>query len=626
MLIYGKNIFYFRQKDAFRYPLPQKKSGVSAVKERSEIDDKYKWDLTPLYATDAEWEAEFEACTKEKKEQMVWPSISPRELSSPSEIKILFDAYFAIERMLSKLYTYAHLRNDEDASHELNKQRYERATLLYHKLGQESAWISPTLLMMDESLLRDAALAEYQRYIDKILHNKPFVLSAPQEHLMSLSARAVSSGDQAFYLLNNVDLEFEAAKDSEGKEHPLSHGTLALYLQGTDRELRKNALKNIHEGFGKFENTVTELLHGKVQAHLFETAARRHENCLKSALYPHNIDVSVYTTLIETVRGSLDALHDYMGLRKKVLGYEELHTYDMHMPIVAEAERTYTYEEACEIVIDSVAILGEEYQETLRKGLLEERWVDVYESKSKRSGAYSSGCYDSFPYMLLNFHGTLRDVMTLSHEAGHSMHTYFSQKTQYYHDSRYPIFVAEVASTFNEELTFDYLLKGAQTEEERSYLLNKRVDDVRATLFRQTQFAEFELFIHTLAEQGVPITAQVLKDAYGKMNKTYYGPSLTHDDFIEYEYLRIPHFYANFYVYQYATGISAAHALVENVRNGGDAARDQYLNFLKGGGSKYPLDLLKGAGVDMTSKEPIEKLITHFREITKELESVLVTA
>lgn len=592
--------------------------------KRSAIDSMHTWNLEHLFSNKQEWQRAYEEILKEKTEHAFWPSIAPEKnvLSTGKELKKLLDTLTSIERKITNLYVYAFLWQDEDVALDESKQAYERCALLFYRLGEEASWIRPAILSLSEEITSDPVLKEYAMYLKKILDLKPYTLSSDKEALLSLATKSMVTSRQTFSVFNNADLKFKPACTKDGEEKPLSHGSYSLYLQDPDRVLRETAYINLHKSFEQFENTLTELLQGHVHTHYFNARARGYSSCLEAALQPNNIDTKVYTTLIETVSGNCEPLHKYMELRKNVLGYETLHSYDFYVPLTSESEKTYTYEEAVDIVIESVAPLGREYQTILEKGLREERWVDVYETERKRSGAYSCSSYDSPPYILLNFQGTLRDVMTLAHEVGHSMHSYFSNKTQSFHDAEYPIFVAEVASTFNEELVFLNLLKKAHSDEERGYLINRKIDDIRSTLFRQVQFAEFELLVHQMAERGEPFTAGKLKEEYARLNNAYYGPAFTADSVGNIEFLRIPHFYSNFYVYQYATGISAAHALVEMVLHGGATAQKRYLTFLSSGGSKYPLDILKEAGVDMCTPLPTEKLIAHFAALTMELEKV----
>lgn len=597
------------------------------AQERKEVNVEDLWDVASFYPHLQAWEKDFTNLTKDKLKSVYWPQLASyrgKIGEGSQKLSDLLKESLTIERLLYKLYTYAHLRHDEDVANEIYKNVYDRISLLHYSFKSEASWIESEILQLPEktfeNYLNDQALSEHRIYLKKLSRLKPHTLTADKEHLVSLAGKALETPEKAFGAFNNADLQFGFVQDGQGKKQELTHATYSLYLQSKDRTLRKNAALELHQKYGQFENTVSELINGQVQRHVFQAKARNYPSALHAALTPHQIDVKVYHNLIATVKKNLSALHKYIALRKKILGLDQLHFYDLYVSLVPNFEKKYSYSEAVQLILDAVRPLGKEYQEVLKKGLEEERWVDRYENARKRSGAYSSGCYDSHPYILLNFQGTLRDVMTLCHEAGHSMHTYYSNKCQPFQYSTYPIFVAEVASTFNEELLFRYLLENAKSHEEKCYLLNQKIEDIRATLFRQTQFAEFELTLHTLAEEGIPLTASSLKSTYRKLKQEYYSKELYIDPEIDVEFLRIPHFYYNFYVYQYATGMSAAYTLVEHLMIEGEVAQKDYLTFLSSGSSRYPLELLKAAGVDMTESSSIEKLIDKFAFLVDEFE------
>lgn len=597
------------------------------AKNRKDIEVGDQWDVASLYPNLEAWKKDFSELTKGKSEKGCWPHIGNYQGKigeDSTKLTSLLNDTLEIERQLYKLYTYAHLRHDEDVANETYKEAYDRISLLYYDFQNETSWVQPEILQLPEktleTYLKDAKLSDHHIYLEKLSALKPHTLTADKEYLLSLAGKALQTPQKAFGVFNNADLKFGKIKNEKGEEIELTHGSYGLYLQSKDRTLRKNAVFGLHRRFHEFENTVSEMLNGQVQRDVFEAKARNYSSSLHAALTPHQIDPEVYHNLISTIRKNLPTLHRYVSLRKKILGYETLHFYDLYVSLIPKFEKHYSYPEGVKLVLDAIKPLGGQYHQVLEKGLGKERWVDRYENARKRSGAYSSGCYDSIPYILLNYQGTLRDVMTLAHEAGHSVHSYYSNKNQPFQYSNYPIFVAEVASTFNEELLFRYLMENATTSEERCYLLNQKIDDIRATLFRQTQFAEFELTTHTLAEKGIPLTAATLKEVYRKLNEDYYGPDLTIDPEIEVEFLRIPHFYTSFYVYQYATGISAANALVEKLMKEGDSAREGYLNFLSSGSSKYPVELLEIAGVNMRESSPIQTLVDRFSELVKQFE------
>ncbi|KIC75955.1 Oligoendopeptidase F-like protein [Neochlamydia sp. TUME1] len=598
------------------------------LKKRSQVAKKDCWNVESLYHSLADWQKDFISVAEMDKSPH-WPQLARFRGKLGKDAKTLekaLEVLFDISRKLSKLYTYAHLRHDEDITNDEYKAALAKITHLHHAFNQESAWFEPELLALPGAELKKLRAAEilksYRFYLEKIVRLKKYTLSAEKEELVALSGEAMSTGVKAFSAINDADFKFEKVSDSQGKKHELTQSSYGVFIREQDRTLRKNAFEQMHSKYMQHENTMCELLNGNVQAHIFNARAHNFQSCLEASLLPKNIDVEVYHSLISAVNANVDVLHHYIRLREEFLNIGPLHLYDMYVPLASHVDIKMSYEEAEEAVIESVAPLGTEYQNILKRGLIEERWVDRYENINKRSGAYSSGCYDSMPYILMNYKGLVRDVFTLAHEAGHSMHSYLSRKNQPYQYADYPIFLAEVASTFNEDLLMRYLLKKAQSKEEKIFLLNQQIEDIRATLFRQTMFAEFELFIHERAEKNIPLTPKMLKEQFFKLNVDYFGPA-TIDRLIEYEWARIPHFYYNFYVYQYATGISAALALSEKVSQGGKKERDAYLSFLKSGSSQYPIELLKKAGVDMRSAAPVESAIHKFQELVKELASLL---
>ena len=596
---------------------------------REEIAAEDRWNVEALYPSWEQWEEGMKQWGREGKD-VHWPEIAPfRSQWKESSLKLqeLIELLLTIDRELSKLYTYAHLRHDEDVANDAAKGAYARIMSLLYAFKQEMAWVEPEILKSSESqlkqLIEDPALESYRFHLEKIIRQKPHTLSAQEEELMALCGNALETAQKAFGALNNADLKFTSVIDTLGRERELTHGKYQLYLRDQDRKVREGAFKNLHLAFSAYENTLCELINGQVQRHLLEMKVRKFSTCVEAALFPHQIDTSVYTALIQAVRKHLPSLHQYVSVRKKLMGVDEIHLYDLYAPIVNDVDMGTPYEEAAAQIIESVAVLGSDYQKSLKKGLTSERWVDRYENVRKRSGAYSSGCYDSMPYILMNYHGSYNDVMTLTHEAGHSMHSLLSRTHQPYQYAQYSIFVAEVASTFHEELLFRHLLAKTEKTEEKAFLINQKIDGIRATLLRQTMFAEFELQLHEWAQKGIPFTPTLLKEAYLALNLQYFGPEMCVDREVEIEWARIPHFYYNFYVYQYATGISAAHALAEQVMSGKPGAKDKYLQFLSAGCSQYPIDVLNLAGVDMRTSEPVEAAMRRFKGLVEELESLL---
>jgi oligoendopeptidase F len=591
--------------------------------KRSETSAQDRWNVEALYPTLEAWNKDFNYWGKHEAGS-AWDEIKKlrgRLKEGASTVLQLLKLYMDLDRNLTKLYVYSHLRHDEDVGNTENKEAHIKITSLYHGFRQEMSWIEPELLQMPEkeldALLASPELKPYRFFLEKIVRLKPHTLDAKEEELLARASLALDSTEKAFGAFNNADLKFPKIMDEKGELHELTHGSYTTYMASQDRVLRKEAFQVMHRTFGLWENTLCELINGQVQKHLFFAKARRFDSCLEAALFPHRIDTKVYRTLIKTVREHLPVLHKYMELRKNILGLDELHLYDLRVPLIGDVDIKMEFSEAAQMIVESVAPLTEKYQQVLKQGLFEEGWVDRYENERKRSGAYSSGCYDSHPYILMNYHGRFQDVMTLAHEAGHSMHSYFSHKNQPYQDASYAIFVAEVASTFNEELALIHLLKKLPDPRQRAYIINQKIEDLRNTFFRQAMFAEFELKIHECAEKGIPITPDFLNKEYLQLNRDYFGSSVVVDEEIQHEWARIPHFYYNFYVYQYATGISAAHALVQKVLKEGP---DAYLQFLASGGSRFPLDILNSAGVDMTTEGPICETVRHFEELINQLQ------
>ncbi len=596
---------------------------------RDQVPQADCWNVEALYNNFSEWEQDFNTHFPDKKPPR-WPELQQFQgtlSKGPQVVRECLEFLFNTQRTIEKLYVYAHLRHDEDITNDTYKTAYQKMMAIYHQFAQEASWFEPELLALPESalneLLNSDEIAPYKFHLEKIVRIKDHTLSPENEMLLALSGKALQTAHKAFSAINDADFLFGSVKDGKGEDKEITHANYGLYIREHDRVLRENAFRSYHGKYQSYENTLAELLSGQTEAHVFNAKARKYGSSLEAALFPKNIDVQVYHSLIKAVNNNLDALHRYFALRKKVMGVGELHLYDMYVPLTEDVEITMDFDSAIDVVTESVSPLGDAYQTSLRSGLASERWCDRFENRNKRSGAYSSGCYDSMPYILMNFKDKLRDVFTLAHEAGHSMHSLLSHQNQPYHYGDYPIFLAEVASTFNEDLLNRLLLQRADKKEEKIFLINQQIEDIRATLFRQTMFAEFELKIHELAEAGMPLTPTLLKKEYMELNKRYFGESVFVDDEIAIEWARIPHFYYNFYVYQYATGISAALALSERVNAGSMEEREAYLSFLKGGSSRYPIELLKMAGVDMTTPAPVEAAIKKFSARVDELEKLL---
>lgn len=600
------------------------------VAERKDIPQEDRWNVEGFFPSFAAWQQAFAKANRDEQKPR-WPEIAAfkgKLGEGAATLKAALDTTLKIERELSSLYTYAHLRHDEDIADDAHKGAYTRASAILYDFAQETAWFEPELLALPEAKIQEylssPLLADFRFHIEKVIRVKQHVLPPEQEELMALAGKALQASHKAYSAINDADFNFGFAIDSKDNKHELTHATYELYLRSPDRILRKSAHQTMLLKYQDYENVLSELINGQAQKHLFTSRARNYPSCLDAALFGNNIDNSVYHSLIQAVNEEIGTYHKYLRLRQQVLNVGPLHLYDMNVSLIPNQEIKIPYKEAEQLIIESVAPLGAEYQNLLKEGLQKQRWVDRYENKNKRSGAYSSGCYDSMPYILMNYKDLIRDVFTLAHEAGHSMHSLLSHRNQPYQYSDYSIFVAEVASTFNEELLMRLLLERAKTKDEKIFLINQKLEDIVGTLFRQTMFAEFELFIHQMVEKNTPLTPLLLKEEYRKLSAKYYGPNVIIDEEADIAWARIPHFYYNFYVYQYATGISAALALAEKVVNGGQAERDAYLSFLKGGSSRYPIDLLQVAGVDMRTPAPVKAAIGKFNTLVDQLEDLIL--
>ena len=596
--------------------MPSKK-----IPERSDIADESKWDLSALFESDKSWErmlADIEA------ELASYDEYKGRLKDSAALLQKALEYHLGLTRKLERVYTYAHLKSDEDKSNQHYLGFHQRALNLFTRASEAASFMTPEIQAIPEDIisryLADDALAEFKFHLEKILRYKPHTRSEAEEQILAMTKEIASGPFQVFGQLDNVDLDFGSLTDESGREIELSHGNFSTFLISPSREIRKKAFFQYYQAYQNHKNTLAATLALSVRKDLFYSRARNFDNCRVSALFSDHVPEEVYDNLIQTVRANLEPLFRYLNFRKKVLAIDELHFYDTYVPIIADVEFRMPYEEAVELVVRATAPLGEAYGRILRDGLTG-GWVDRYENRGKRSGAYSSGCYDSPPYILLNYEeNNINSLYTLIHEAGHSMHSYYSKKYQPYVNHEYTIFVAEVASTFNEDLLSRHLLDYYQDNPRmKAFLLNREIDNIRATLFRQTMFAEFEKIIHNIVEANLPLTLDVMTAEYRKLLEIYFKDTLSLDPELSLECFRIPHFYSGFYVYKYATGVSAAIALAEKVLREGDSARQAYLNFLKLGGSRYPLDQLTEAGVDMRSAEPVKRAVEHFSDLVDHL-------
>ena len=596
---------------------------ANTIPLRNEVPASDKWDLSTLYKSDEDWENALSSI-KMLTEKVV--AFKGKLGDSSDSLLGCLKAIENLEKVVDTVHEYAGLQHTADESDAAAQDREGRAMMAASNADSETSFFSPELMAIPDEKINQwknlPEFADYKIFLEKELHHKPYILSEKEEKILSLQAESAETARKTFSLLTNVDMQFESVRVN-GEEKPLTQSTYSVYLHNPDREVRKQAYKNFYKGFVQHENTIASLYAGSVNQDVFTARARGYKSSLEAALYGNKVPESVYRNLIDTVHKNLPTLHKYYSLRKKILGVEELRHYDVYVPLVKNVECKTSYDEAVEICRAALSPLGKEYTDTLCSGL-KGGWVDRYENKGKRSGAFSSGAYTGYPYILLNYkEDSIRDLFTMAHEGGHSMHSYYSKTNNPFMCYNYTIFEAEVASTFNEELVFEYLLREAKTPEMKAYLISMRSDDILATLHRQTMFAEFELKAHELVENGTPLSAQVLRKIYRELLEQYFGPEMVFEEESDMEGLRIPHFYGAFYVYKYATGISAALALAKRVTGGGEKEREDYFKFLKSGGSRYPIESLKVAGVDMSSSEPVQAALDTFADLVSELEKNL---
>ena len=593
---------------------------------REQVPIEETWNLEDLFPNPEAWEVERESILRDLGALEQLRGTLSQGASQVLRVLQLADE---LDQRVSKLYAYALLARDQDTRDTAAAERYERAVYVGTLAGRASAWIAPELLATydDTALLemveREPGLAPFRRLLERLVRERPHVRSAEVEELLAETTPLAHAPSTAFTLLDNADIRYGTVTDVDGSTVELTKGRYQLLLERRDRRVRQQAYEVFNAPYIAHRHTLAALLSAANQRDAFSARARRYDSALHAALHPDNIPVEVYTTLIALVRQHAHLLQRYLALRKRVLGLERLRTFDLYVPLVERPERSYTYQEARELVLEALRPLGADYVEPLRAGLAN-RWVDVHETVGKRSGGYSLGVYGVHPYILLNWNGTLREVFTLAHELGHAMHSYFSSRTQPHPTAEYTIFVAEVASTFNERLLTHYLLETTTDPRERAALVNDALDTFRIALYRQTLFAEFELLTHQAVERGEGLSADGLCTLYGRLISEYYGPDLELDDEVRHEWSRVPHFYRAFYVYQYATGLVAATALARAVLEGDEVARQRYLAFLAAGSSKDSLELLRDAGVDLTTPEPYQAAFATMEQDLATLESALV--
>jgi len=593
------------------------------IPERSEIPEKDKWAIADLYATDEAWEQEL---TTLAQDQEYLASFNGRLEESPETLYAFLERTEQVNARAELLANYAMRRSDEDTRNTTYQAMVGKFMSVIVELGTATSFDTPQIMAISEETLesfytRYPKLERYRRYLTNLRRRKAHTLSEAEEKLLAAAGEMSQAPETIFSTFGNADLKYPDAVDSEGNKHPLTSGTFVPLETGPDRILRQSAYENLYDTLDSFKNTAASLLNAQNKQLKFFAEARKYPNAFEASLDRTNVPTSVYLNLIEAVHQNLDKMHRYVRLRKKLLGLEELHFYDIYTPLLTNVDRKIPYEEAKQTIYDALHPLGDGYRAILKEGF-ENRWVDVYQNVGKRSGAYSAGAA-VHPFVLMNYSGTLDSQFTLAHEMGHAIHSYLSNKHQNPVDADYVIFVAEVASTCNEALLMEYLLGKTTDKKERAYLINHFLEQFKGTLYRQTMFAEFELNIGRMISQGQTLTADVLSAEYKRLNELYFGPDMVVDDRIAMEWARIPHFYYNYYVFQYATGYSAAIALSRKILKEGKPAVQDYLNFLSGGCSKAPIDLLKGAGVDMTSPEPVNQALQLFGQLLDEMEALM---
>ena len=595
---------------------------AAELRERKEMDPAFMWDLTSLYRDDEDWEAAFSQLSLKVDAVAAFEGkIAQTDNDGAAAaqcIRALLEAETELDLLLSDLFAYANLRRSEDTRAPQAQKMYARIYAKYVEAVTRTAFVQPQILSLSEETLKSAVekkeLAPYRFLMEKLLRQKPHTLSEKEEALLARFGEVFAAPGQIADNLQDADMVFEPVMDAEGQEHELTGSNYILLQTSPDRTLRENAFRSFYKGYRQHINTFASTYAGAVKAAAAQAQVRGYASSRAMSMAGENIPVEVYDTLIETVRSHLPAMNSYAELRKKLLSLDELHYYDLYTPLTGSSGRQYTYEQAQQMVLEAVRPLGDSYSKIVREGF-SSRWIDVYPNRGKSGGAFSSGTYHSNPYIMTNFTGTLDSVSTIAHEMGHSMHTWHSNHSQPPHYAEYTLFVAEVASTVNENLLVEYLLKTEQDPRERLALLNQYLENFKGTVFRQVMFAEFEKAAHEMAERGEALDPGSLNTLYAGLVRDYFGPVLTMDEEVQYEWARIPHFYRPFYVYKYATGYTSAVALSEAVRSGGPQAVARYLDFLSMGGSADPLDELRHAGVDLASPAPVHAALQKFEKV-----------
>lgn len=588
---------------------------VSELKKREEIEDKFKWKVDKIYKDLDDWEKDFEEL---KKEAIVLKDYSGK-LNTGEKILEYLKVNEKLSRKAESLFMYAHLKSDEDTSNSLYQSLMSKVDIYMAEFSSYTAFFVPEILSLDDGFIEEEIkrlddLKQFKFLFDDILKEKPHILSTEMEELLASASDCLDAPSAIHKILTNADMTFGKIKNEEGKTVELTEGNYSSFIRSTDRKVRETAFKQLFAEYDKLKNTLATSLTCSIKNFNFSSKVRHYGSALEASLKPNNIPVEVYKNAVKVMNDNLDSLHRYVDIKKKLLGLDKIHMYDLYVPVIETPKEKVEFKDGVNLVLEGLAPLGEEYLDIFKSGI-KDGWIDVYENKGKRGGAYSWGGYDTMPYVLLNYNNELGDVSTLAHEMGHSIHSYYSRKEQPYYYAGYTLFCAEVASTTNEALLIHYLIEKEKDEKKKLYLINQELEQIRTTVFRQLMFAEFELYTHESLEKGIPLTAEDYNKAWHDLNVKYFGDKIVVDEEIDVEWSRIPHFYTDFYVYQYATGYAAASTFAKSILDGKENAVEKYKGFLKAGGSDYPIDILKNAGVDMTTDEPIKATIKRFNEL-----------
>ncbi|EKQ51174.1 MULTISPECIES: oligoendopeptidase F [unclassified Clostridium] len=593
---------------------------MSELRKREEIEDKYKWKVDKIYNSIEDWEKDFEEL---KKEAIRLKDFSGK-LTNGEKILEYFKVNEKISRKAEILYIYAHLKYDEDTANSTYQSLMSKIDIYMAEFSSYTAFFVPEILSLDDKFIQEEInrideLKPFKFLIEDILKEKPHILSKEMEELLAAASDCLDAPSAIHSILTNADMTFGKIEDEDGNEVELTEGNYSSFIRSKNENVRKAAFERLFGEYEKLKNTLATSLTASIKTFNFGSKVRKYNSALEASLKPNNIPLEVYRNAVKVINDNLSCLHRYVQIKKKLLGLNELHMYDLYVPVIEIPKEKIEFNDGVNIVLDALKPLGEEYLNIFKSGI-NDGWIDIYENKGKRGGAYSWGGYDTMPYVLLNYNNELGDVSTLAHEMGHSIHSYYSRKEQPYYYANYTLFCAEVASTTNESLLIHYLIEKETDRKKKLYLINQELEQIRTTVFRQLMFAEFELYTHETLEQGIPLTAEDYNKAWHDLNVKYFGDEIVIDKEIDVEWSRIPHFYSDFYVYQYATGYAAASAFAKSILEGKQGAVEKYKGFLKAGGSDYPINILKNAGVDMTTNAPIEATIKRFNELLDMIE------